>query len=500
MENFRSLQKLRKFDIKVAVIGAGPAGLSSAYFLAREGFDVTVFDKSEKPGGTVANTIPGFRIPRWAIENDIKLIKKMGVKFEMNCNPEVNIKQLKSNGFKYINLAIGAMNSRMMIIDGDQDKILSAIKFLHNFNADPNTLGIGENVAVIGGGNSAMDAARAAKRVPGVKNVYIIYRRTIKQMPADKEELEFAIEDGIEFNELANPVSLKKGILKCQIMKLGEKDESGRKRPLPIEGKFVDIEIDTVLSAIGEVVDHELLEKNQIEIKNWNITVDEYNETSIENVFISGDAYHGPSSVVKAIADAQIVANGILAKENLKKSRVEVANFKFNTAKRLLEIDNKKAVISSTKNEIDEPNRCLECNLVCNKCIEVCPNRANMAVKVPEFKNVNQILHLDGLCNECGNCETFCPYDGAPYKDKFTLFWSNEDMEVNGNDGFLLTSEKDSIEFKVRVNDKIYMANFDNTGKLLNCKSDYEIDQKAEFDSLMNIIWWTYKNHRFLFM
>ncbi|MBT3754856.1 MAG: putative selenate reductase subunit YgfK, partial [Candidatus Cloacimonetes bacterium] len=494
--------------IKVAVIGAGPAGLSSAYFLARQGFDVTIFDKTDKAGGTVTHTIPGFRIPDWAIENDIELIKRMGVKFELNADENIDIADLKSKGYKYINLAIGAWKSRTLPLEGDTSKVYGAIKFLQDWVKNPNTVDLGRNVAVVGGGNSAMDSARAAKKTAGVENVYIIYRRTIKQMPADREELDHAIKDGVIFKELINPVSYKDGILKCQVMKLGEADSSGRKRPVRIEGKFVEMQISSVLSAIGELVDYDILKANGIEVDDrGNIKIDEFKETNIENVFIAGDAYRGPSTVVESIADGQAVTNGILAKEGINLERVNPEDYEFDYATRIKEIRAKKGVINPTVEVLKtddevaaETKRCLECNFICNKCVEVCPNRANISVKVPGFENENQILHLDGLCNECGNCETFCPYDGAPYKDKFTLFWNNEDMKVNGNDGFLLISEGDNTEFKVRVNDKIYVVNFDNSGKLLSCISDHEIEQKAEFDSLMNIIWWTYENHRFLFV
>ncbi|MBT4332717.1 MAG: FAD-dependent oxidoreductase, partial [Candidatus Cloacimonetes bacterium] len=337
---------------------------------------------------------------------------------------------------------------------------------------------------------------------------YIIYRRTIKQMPADREELDHAIKDGVIFKELINPVSYKDGILKCQVMKLGEADSSGRKRPVPIEGKFVEMQISSVLSAIGELVDYDILKANGIEVDDrGNIKIDEFKETNVENVFIAGDAYRGPSTVVESIADGQALTNGILAKEGISLERINPEDYEFDYDTRINEIRYKKGVINptievlTTDDEIfAETKRCLECNFICNKCVEVCPNRANISIKVPGFENENQILHLDGLCNECGNCETFCPYDGAPYKDKFTLFWNDEDMKVNGNDGFLMISEGNNTEFKVRVNGKIYVVNFDNTGKLLSCISDYEIAQKAEFDSLMNIIWWTYKNHNFLFV
>lgn len=492
--------------VKVAVIGAGPAGLASAYFLARQGFEATIFDKTDKPGGTVTHTIPGFRLPDWAIENDIDLIKRMGVKFEFKTDAEINISKLKADGYKYINLAIGAWKSRTLPLEGDTSKVYAAIKFLQEWNHDRKALDLGKNVAVVGGGNSAMDSARAAKKTPGVENVFIIYRRTIKQMPADREELEQAIKDGMIFKELINPVSFDNGVLKCQVMELGKPDESGRKRPVPVNGKYVELEIDSILSAIGELVDYDILKSNGIEVDNkGNIKTNESNETNIENVFISGDAYRGPSTVVESIADGQTVTNEILAKEGINLERVNPEDYEFDYETRINDIRLKKGVVNPTIETLttdaeisSETKRCLECNFICNKCVEVCPNRANIAIKVPGFENENQILHLDGLCNECGNCETFCPYDGAPYKDKFTLFWSKENMDVNDNSGFLLTSNDNDVEFKVRINDKIYFVNFDKTGKLLKCKSNHDIEQKAEFDSLMKIIWWTYQNNNFL--
>lgn len=437
--------------IRAAVVGAGPAGLSSAYFLAREGFNVTVFDKTDKPGGMVMHGIPGFRIPEWAIENDLTLVKKMGMSFELECDPQIDVQELKEDGFKYIHLAIGAWKSRMLKVEGDQDKVLGGIKFLQEFKRNPQDIQLGKNVAVIGAGNSAMDSARAAKRVPGVENVIIIYRRTQKQMPAEREELELALGDDIAFRELLNPVSLKDGILTCQQMKLGEVDASGRRRPVPVEGQFVEFEIDTVLSAIGELADYDLLKANGIDIdERGNIQVNQFNETSVENVYIGGDAYRGPASIVEAIADAQAVADGIFAKEGIVPQTVSPGDYSFNQEQRLEDIAAKKAVIHPIvpADEFDtdfatETNRCLECNLVCNKCVEVCPNGANVAIKVdaPGLRDVNQILHIEGLCNECGNCSVFCPYDGDPYKDKFTLFWKLEDFENIANEGFIFLTE-----------------------------------------------------------
>lgn len=495
-------------SVKVAVIGAGPAGLSSAYFLARAGFDVTIFDKTDKIGGTVTHTIPGFRIPKSAIQNDIELIKKLGVKFELNSPADINISELKNQGFKYINLAIGAWKSRTLPLEGDTSRVYGAIKFLQDWNKNREAVDLGKNVAVVGGGNSAMDGARAAKKTPGVENVYIIYRRTIKEMPADREELEHAVKDGVLVKELLNPVAFQNGILKCQVMELGEPDASGRKRPVPVAGKFVELKIDSVLSAIGEIVDYDLLRSNGIEVSDsGKITTNEYLETNVENVFISGDAQRGPSTVVESIADGQAVVNGILNKENIALQRVEPENYEFDYQTRIKEIRAKKGVIvptietlSTDEETAAETKRCLECNFICNKCVEVCPNRANVPIKVPGLQNENQILHLDGLCNECGNCETFCPYDGAPYKDKFTLFWTEEDMNENPNDGFLLVTQENGVQFKLRLSKQYFLLNMDKNGKLVSLETEHQIPCKQTFDALLDFIWTSYNNYNYLFV
>ncbi|HPR17402.1 MAG TPA: putative selenate reductase subunit YgfK, partial [Candidatus Cloacimonadota bacterium] len=494
--------------IKVAVIGAGPAGLSSAYFLARAGFDVTVFDKTEKIGGTVMHTIPGFRLPQSAIQNDVELIKKMGVKFELNSDEKIDISKLKADGFKYINLAIGAWKSRSLSLEGNSSQICGAIKFLQEWKKNPQAIALGKNVAVIGGGNSAMDGARAARKTPGVENVYIIYRRTIREMPADREELDQAIKDGIIFHELLNPVAFQNGILKGQVMQLGEPDASGRKRPVPVKGKLIELKIDSVLSAIGEMVDYDILKANGIEVQeNGKIALSEFWETNVENVFLSGDARRGPSTVVESIADGQKIAEGILLKEGFKSERVNASDYKFDHEARIKAIRAKKGVIKPTVETwktdaevTEETKRCLECNFICNKCVEVCPNRANVAIKVPGFQNENQILHLDGLCNECGNCQTFCPYDGAPYKDKFTLFWSEQDMKENPNNGFLLLSETEEVKFKLRLDDKIYYLNVDQKGNLKSLETDSQIKCGESLEAILEVIWTVYKNYGYLFV
>lgn len=494
--------------VKVAVFGAGPAGLASAFFLAEKGFEVTVFESSDKIGGIVRHAIPRFRIPELAIEKDVELIKRLGVKFELNTAGKIDVKAIKKAGFKYINLAIGAGKDRSLPLEGDTLRVKGAVKFLKKWNKDKNAVDLGRNVAVIGGGNSAMDGARAAKQTVGLDNVYIIYRRTIKEMPADREELENALKDGVIFKELLNPVSFNNGILKCQVMKLGEPDVSGRRLPIPIADSFCDLEVDSILSAIGEIVDYDLLKDNGIAVdESGTIKVNENNETNIDNVFISGDALHGPATVVEAIADGQAVANGILNKEGIIHEKIQSESYKFDYNTRIKEIRAKEGIIvpmvevlSNAEEVAAETYRCLECNFICNKCVEVCPNRANIAIKVPGLLDHNQILHLGGLCNECGNCKTFCPYDGAPYKDKITLFWSEADMKENANDGFLLFFENERIRFKLRLDNQYYLLDINEEGKLMNSKKDYQIQNVEQFKAILDLIWVSYKDHRYLYV
>ena len=443
----------------------------------------------------MAYCIPGFRIPDLALDNDLELIKRAGVKFEFNCNPKLDIEGLKKVGYTYIVLAIGAWKSRVLNVKGDQAKIMGGIEFLLNFKRDPKSIKLGKNVAVIGGGNSALDSARAATRVPGVESVTILYRRTRKEMPADREEIHFAQEDGVIIKELVLPVSLKDGILTCQKMELGELDSSGRRSPVPLEGEFEDYPADSVLTAIGELVEYDLLEANGIAVdKRGNIKVNSFNETNLENVYLAGDAYRGPASVVEAIADARKAADGIMEKEAVSRPQLAVPQVVFDKDIQNAALATKKGLIkpSLTLKEFDEKylsetNRCLECNFLCNKCVEVCPNRANIAIQVdsPLLQDQNQILHLDSLCNECGNCATFCPYLGSPYKDKFTLFWDEEAFLESENEGYLpLPGDKLRMRYQGEVHELSY-----SNGRVLAPDNSLEVDEKLEglFDIMLAV-------------
>jgi putative selenate reductase len=531
----KSYKNAAEDGVKIAIIGAGPSGLSAGYFLAKAGFDIIIFDKRDKPGGTVQYVIPNFRLPCGAIDNDMNLIKKMGVKFQFGIDENFSIEKFKKEGYKYIYLAIGAGKSNTLQIAEDNKKIYDAIEFLEKFNNEKNDIYLGKHVAVIGGGNSAMDSARAALRIKGVKRVYIIYRRTKEYMPADKEELDNALDEGVIFKELLSPYKFEKeNILICQKMKLGEFASDGRRKPVPIENEFEEIYVDSVVSAIGERVDTEILKKNEVNIKGKNIEVNPVtNETSIENVFIGGDALRGPSTVVEAIADGKKVADAIIKKEEIvEKSEPFSSKVKYNKEKRISEIIMKRGNLQPAENELvtqkkieREAGRCLECNFICSKCVEVCPNRANIAIEISHefspldsiqldsehltgqartntnsnFKNIYQIIHIDGMCNECGNCATFCPYESdKPYKDKLTLFWKEEDFNNSKNNGFILENEMNGPIFKVRLNSNIFIIHYDKHGKILSKGLKHKLENTRRYNKTIKLIWVVYQDYKYL--
>ena len=416
---------------KVAVIGAGPAGLAAAAFLSRAGVAVTVFERRKTPGGVVAHVIPDFRIGAEAIEKDIALCGAYGA--EIVCGREIcSVDELKAEGYTDVIIAAGAWkHGRNPLAEGE---CLDALEFLEKVKADPASVNAGENVIVLGGGNTAMDVARAARRLPGAPKVRLVYRRTRRYMPADEEELQAALEDGVEFMELLAPERVQDGELICHVMELGAPDASGRRAPEDT-GKIRKIPADTVIAAVGEQVDPALFESAgcAMDAKGRPVT-DAGMKTSTEGVYAIGDARRGPATVVEGIADARAAADAML-QADLKHTDGGDAD---STGSEGLYLFKKGRIAEDLPADPDW--RCLGCPTVCEVCADVCPNRANVAIHVPG-KCQAQIVHVDGMCNECGNCAVFCPYNGKPYRDKFTLFWSEEDFMNSGNEGFLMIGE-----------------------------------------------------------
>ena len=426
----------KKDGKKAAVIGAGPAGLAAAAFLGRAGIPVTVFERRDTPGGVPAHVIPEFRIPAEAIAKDLTLCKAFGA--EIVCGREItSIDELKAEGYTDILLAVGAWKHGRNPLESGE--CMDALAFLEAFRKDPASIPAAQNVIVLGGGNTAMDTARAARRLPGHPAVRLVYRRTRRYMPADEEELREALEDGVEFMELLAPERLQDGQLTCRVMKLGAPDASGRRSPEDT-GETRDIPADLVIAAVGERIDPTLFEAAgcAMDAKGRPVT-DAGMQTTVAGVYAIGDARRGPATVVESIADAQAAAAAI---SGIRFDGHEAENCTGSEDLYLY----KKGQLAEDAPAVPDW-RCLGCPTVCEVCADVCPNRANAVIHVPG-KCQAQILHIDGMCNECGNCAVFCPYSGKPYRDKFTLFWSEEDFENSENEGFLVTG-KDRVKIRM---------------------------------------------------
>ena len=425
---------------KAAVIGAGPAGLAAAAFLARAGIPVTVFERRDTPGGVPAHVIPEFRIPAEAIRKDIALCRAWGA--EIVCGREITSPEaLKAEGYTEILIAAGAWkHGRNPLAEG---KCMDALAFLEQFRKDPASLPAARNVAVLGGGNTAMDTARAARRLPGSPAVRLVYRRTRRYMPADEEELREALADGVEFLELLAPERARDGVLTCRVMRLGAPDASGRRAPEDT-GETREIPADLVIAAVGEQIEPELFEAAGCRMDDRGRPVtDAGMQTSVPGIYAIGDARRGPATVVEGIADAQAAAAAI---GGMRFDRMEAENCAGDEEKYLY----KKGQLAEEAPAVPDW-RCLGCPTVCEACADVCPNRANAVIRVPG-KCQAQILHIDGMCNECGNCAVFCPWEGKPYRDKFTLYWSEEDFENSGNEGFLPAGDG---RVKVRLDGRV---------------------------------------------
>jgi len=433
-------------DKKVAIIGAGPGGLTCAFDLRKMGYRVTVFEAMPKGGGMLLSGIPKYRLPKDVLEKEVSLVEKIGaeIRYNTKVGKDIEFKKIVDD-YDAVFIATGAHKSRSMGVPGeDLDGVMHAVELLKKINFDePVTLG--KKVIVVGGGNSAMDAARSALRLGA--DVTVVYRRSRAEMPAIPEEVEAAMEEGVKFEFLTNPVEfLGNGKLeKVRLikMKLGEPDESGRRRPIPIEGSEYEIEADNVILAIGEKPALEFLEGSGIELTPWGtIKVNEISfQTSLEKVFAGGDAVTGPNTFIDAVGHGKRAAISIdrfLRGEDLIFGReyegpfksdlvgyTDLAYKKERMPEKALPVEERIAdfreVVQTPDEEavIEEAKRCINCSVCseCGLCIEACEPKVilhDLPDKIEEIE-VGSIIVATGF--ELMSMEKLPEYGGGKIPD-----------------------------------------------------------------------------------
>lgn len=473
--------------LKAAVIGAGPAGLSCAYFLRMAGFSVDVFESRSKAGGMVQYAIPGFRLTDTAVEKDIDRITGLGVMihYETPVGRE-KFESLKRE-YSYIFAAPGAQLAAPLKIEGaNAEGVTDPLEFLFRARRGEDAA-TGKNIVIIGGGNTAMDAARTAHRIAGREgSVTVVYRRTVNEMPADQGEIREVMKEGITLIELAAPEKMvtEKGRvtgLLCSRMELRGTDRGGRPSPVKITGSEFEIPCDTVIPAIGQLTDIGFAGDSGLSV------ADRPYMTTIKGVYTGGDAMRGASTAINAIGDGRKAAEQIMRDAGIDFTIPKPATDKDLSARELIikravrihakptpePTDEQRLTFSllseapDTETMVNEASRCLWCDEMCNICTTVCPNMANRCYTVTpvsltlkkallsedgtirfeddttfSVRQKYQILNIANFCNECGNCSTFCPTSGAPFRDKPRFYLTTASFNA-AEEGYFLSLLKD---------------------------------------------------------
>ena len=463
---------IRKRDKKIAIIGAGPSGLSAANDLAKMGYPVTIYETFQIPGGMLNVGIPPYRLPREVVSQAIDEVRRLGVEILAGTpiGKELNLEKLREK-YDAVYIAAGAHKAEKLNIPGeDLQGVIHGVTFMQMLNLGER-LKIGQRVAVVGGGNTAMDAARSSLRL-GVEEVLILYRRSREEMPVDLRELEQVEEEGIKIHYLTQPTQIlsqdeiKVSEVRCIRNRLGDPEKDGRRRPIPIDGSEFDINIDLLIPAVSQSPDISFLpEEIGFEISRWDrLAVNpETFETNVKGIFAGGDFVTGPRDVIRVIADGRKVALSIhsyLSGETFKKKlgyftfvpEVEIdpdlekiPRQKMDTVpvKERKSIDREVELGFSKEVAVREATRCLQCHIftifdrtkciLCGGCVDICPKSCFRMARLEELEGDGKLSTLveslygvsyeeaeklnlataifkdQSRCIQCGLCAKRCP-------------------------------------------------------------------------------------------
>jgi putative selenate reductase len=473
---------------RVAIVGGGPSGLACAWSLARAGARAEVFEAGGSAGGLVRGVIPAFRVTDRDIDADVAAIESLGVEIHTGTRVDRTLFARLRRDFDAVYVAVGAPLDQRLGIQGED---LPGVRHALAFLAAARSGGVGRlgpRVAVVGGGNSAMDAARVAWRLAGAGGeVTVLYRRTIREMPADHEELDAVREEGIEIRELVEPVSMRsdEGMIEitCRRTALGAPDASGRGRPEPVPGSEHALRFHDVIVAVGQAKAIDFVDASELDAPDARLLA-------------GGDTARGPASVVLAIADGKAAADRILHGATpgppaaAQRRRPPIAEQQRRAARRTTEPAPARVPVAGRRGFADvipvlderqaraEAERCLSCDEVCNLCVSVCPNRAAVFYETSparlrvqrarrrpdgsleivdesaiEASQPVQTAIIVDWCNECGNCDVFCPTAGSPHRDKARLCLSDESLAVE-DDAYRLFATEAGVGVRSRHNGK----------------------------------------------
>ena len=497
----------------VAIIGAGPSGLSCAFYLLKAGIKVDIFEEREMAGGMVHSVIPEFRMRKEVLLKDVKRIVDLGARIQAG-------KKITKDGFSAllkshdaVYIATGAPAAKSLNIEGStHPDVIDPLQFLTDAKSGKINIE-NKTIVVIGGGNTAMDVARTAKLHCGTNGkVKLVYRRGLNDMPANLEEVIETLSEGIHLREMLSPkkIIVENGLIKsllCETMTYSGLDSEGRNMVIPVSGKEVMLNADIIIPALGQNRTIDFVDIQQLQtISNSHITL-------IPKVYVGGDLKNGGATIIQAAADGrnaafEIIENTIHQKMSLNGFHPAEPDYTALMIKRMQRQKSKLSGltlvhgqesyqpprINTDEDAIAEASRCLLCNKLCNICVSVCPNFANYsyftdtkeislmkAVRIDEevqilpdkaFKLTQkpQVLNIGDFCNECGNCATFCPTAGAPYKDKPKFYLSPSSFR-DVEKGYLISRLNDRGVIIRREHGRI------TTLSLIHDKYLYETDE-----------------------